>query len=113
MAGACPQSDGDVNSWRARVYAFASYLIACTPESNATFYYSLNELTPTWLPEWTLDLGDPIETYTTLQGYKNIDNQVFSRRFAHAVVVVNPYGTATGMIPLPKAYSDVQLVETN
>jgi len=44
-------------------------------------------------------------TPTNVYAYKNMDYNIFIREFENAIVAVNPYGTATGVISLDATYN--------
>jgi len=97
-------SYGDANYWKGRIFSFASFLIGYDPEGRASFYYTADEFTLTYLPEWNLNIGAPVESHSSAQGYKDSANNIFTRKFENALVMVNPYGSATGEIQLDNGY---------
>ncbi len=99
-------SYGNVNYERARLYAFASFLIGYNQSAPVSFYYSPNEFTLTYLPEWNLKVGNSLENYSSVFDYK--DNEVFNREFENAMVMVNPYGTSVN-IDLGRKYNKIKV----
>lgn len=57
-------SYGNVNYEKARFYSFASFLIGCNPNTVAPFYYSSDEFTLIYLPEWNLKIVNPYGSTT-------------------------------------------------
>lgn len=110
-------SYGDANYFRARVYALGSFLIGYDPSRRDTFYYTPDEFTLAWMPEWEIALGSPVESHGTLDGYRDAYHAVFIRRFTNGVVIVNPYGESSGLIPLGEKMFEVreagEIVEMN
>ena len=100
-------SYGDVNYEKARFYSFASFLIGYEPNSEVVFYYTIDEFTLTYLPEWNLKIGKPVESYNSVFDYKS-DN-VFKREFDNALIIVNPYGSTTGNIELEGEYYKIKI----
>jgi putative glycosyl hydrolase-like family 15 (GHL15) protein len=95
-------SYGDVNFFRARIFAFASYLLGYSPNKETTYYYTPNEFTLTYLPEWNLKIGSPLVNKVSVYDYK-VGNY-YQRAFENGMVLVNPYGSATGSINLGSDY---------
>jgi len=101
-------SYGDVNNWRGRAYSLASFLLGYDPTQKQSFYYTPDEFTLTWLPEWSLRLGTPTDSFPSLADYLDSQHHVYLRHFSKGMVIVNPYGTATGLIPLGSPYFQVE-----
>lgn len=101
-------SYGDVNFTKARIFAFASYLIGYKPDKEIPYYYAPNEFTLTYLPEWNLKVGLPIDNFTLINDYQ-IEG-VFKREFENAIILVNPYNITTGDIDLGAEYNKMNII---
>ncbi len=97
-------SYGDANYWKSRIYSFASFLIGYDPDRTVAFSYTANEFTLTYLPEWSLNIGAPVESFSSVLEYKDSGINIFSRKFENALVLVNPYSAATREIAVDAGY---------
>lgn len=81
---------GAVEDHQARLYALASYYLGV---GEGTFYaYTPSCRTLTYLPEYAVDLGAPLETYAGLEDYYRKGVYLYMREFEKGRVYVNHGG---------------------
>jgi hypothetical protein len=82
----------------ARLYALGSYLLVARPSS--TFSYSPSCTSLGYFPEFGAPLGAPEGTVRSLSGLTRVRGQVYERRFANGLVLVNPATTPARPVTL-------------
>ena len=91
------QNGRSVGFWDAFWYAMCSYLLGKnTVDNNSYLAWVEGGNLVTWYPEWNINLGNPVGSYTvTKVGSVN----VYSRQYQKGTVFVNP-GTASATITI-------------
>jgi hypothetical protein len=89
------KKDGTTVSADERMFAFTSYLLV----KNDRVIYSpedwglvsgVDRTLVQYYPEMDIDLGEPLQTASRLDGYFNLDSRLYSREFEKGIVFVNP-----------------------
>lgn len=102
---ACKLDFSDGATVNDRMFCFTSYLLIQSP--NIVYFYTPRmapEAIVEYYPEMNVDIGEPMETKNTIEGY--LDKGVYVREFTKGKAVVNPSNIAI-TYPLDRAYNKV------